>query len=153
MWAVQILKRGIGKTQRKPIRNLAKIQMSLKHFLPPLAGFKKSHYALWGSRDWFLLCPGMPCHALKCLICLGPIPYRWINLCLKVIHKFTVPCMVGKNVEIRKLLPGKCDWWEILYFSIKKYIRNSGKFNYLPRKNTFFPDLVPCLILRNLDFD
>ena len=32
-------------------------------------------------------------------------------------------------------------WWEILYFSIKKYIRNSGKCNYLPGKNTFFPDL------------
>ena len=33
-------------------------------------------------------------------------------------------------------------WWEILYFSIKKYIRNSRKCNYLPRKNTFFPDLL-----------
>ena len=32
-------------------------------------------------------------------------------------------------------------WWEILYFSIKKYIRNSGKCDYLPGKNTFFPDL------------
>ena len=32
-------------------------------------------------------------------------------------------------------------WWEILYFSIKKYIRNSGKCNYLPGENTFFPDL------------
>ena len=37
-------------------------------------------------------------------------------------------------------------WWEILYFSIKKYIRNSGKCNYLPGKNTFFPDLpIPTL--------
>ena len=35
--------------------------------------------------------------------------------------------------------------WEILYFSIKKYIRNSGKCNYLPGKNTFFPDL--CISL------
>ena len=33
-------------------------------------------------------------------------------------------------------------WWEILYFLIKKYIRNSGKCNYLPGKNTFFPDLA-----------
>ena len=36
-------------------------------------------------------------------------------------------------------------WWEILYFSIKKYIRNSGKCNYLPGKNTFFPDLIENL--------
>ena len=37
-------------------------------------------------------------------------------------------------------------WWEILYFSIKKYIRNSGKCNYLPGKNTFFPDLFMRLL-------
>ena len=41
-----------------------------------------------------------------------------------------------RNVTIR---------WEILYFSIKKYIRNSGKCNYLPGKNTFFPDLPAYL--------
>ena len=35
MWAVQILKRGIGKTRCKPMRNLAKIQMSQKHFRSP----------------------------------------------------------------------------------------------------------------------
>ena len=35
MWAVQILKRGIGKTWCKPMRNLAKIQMSPKRFRPP----------------------------------------------------------------------------------------------------------------------
>ena len=29
-------------------------------------------------------------------------------------------------------------WWEILYFSIRKYIRNSAKCNYPPGKNTFF---------------
>ena len=32
-------------------------------------------------------------------------------------------------------------WWEILYFSIKKYIRNSGKCNYLPGEKYIFPDL------------
>ena len=31
----EILKRGIGKTRCKPMRNLAKIQMSPKHGLPP----------------------------------------------------------------------------------------------------------------------
>ena len=34
MWAVQLLKRGIYKTPCKPLRNLAKIQMSSKHVLP-----------------------------------------------------------------------------------------------------------------------
>ena len=29
---------------------------------------KKCHSALWGSRDEFLVCQGMPCHTLKCLI-------------------------------------------------------------------------------------
>ena len=38
MWAIQILKRGICKTPCKPIRNLAKIQMSPKHVLLPLFG-------------------------------------------------------------------------------------------------------------------
>ena len=36
MWAFQILKRGIiDKTRCKPMKNLAKIQMSPKHVLPP----------------------------------------------------------------------------------------------------------------------
>ena len=34
MWTIQILKRGIGKTRCKPMRNLAKIQISPKHVLP-----------------------------------------------------------------------------------------------------------------------
>ena len=51
MWAVQILKRGIGKTRCKPMRNLAKIQMSPKRFRihpppPPISNFMMLKYLI-----------------------------------------------------------------------------------------------------------
>ena len=36
-------------------------------------------------------------------------------------------------------------WREILTFDIKKYIRNGGKCNYIPRKNAFFQALMAPL--------
>ena len=50
MWAVQILKRGIGKTRCKPMRNLAKIQMSPKRFRPPPPIFEYDES--WPSKIW-----------------------------------------------------------------------------------------------------
>ena len=55
MWAVPILKRGIGKTQCKPMRNLGKIQMSPKHFRPPLnSGIHNTVRHQWWGQN-------MPC--------------------------------------------------------------------------------------------
>ena len=70
----------------------------------------------------------------------------WCLLPFHEQHKFCftlVGGMVGKNVEIRKFLQGKFDnLWEIMHFQIKKYIRNSGKYYYIPGKYTYFPALV-----------
>ena len=43
---------------------------------------------------------------------------------------------MGKNVEIRKLLPGKCDHLVGNFVFFNKEIHK--KCNYLPGKNTFF---------------
>ena len=43
---------------------------------------------------------------------------------------------------LARSLPGNLTIWrEILTFEIKKYIRNSGKYDYLAGKNTFFQDV------------
>ena len=42
------------------------------------------------------------------------------------------------GILARSLLGNLIIWREILTFEIKKYIRNSGKSDYLAGKNTFF---------------
>ena len=45
----------------------------------------------------------------------------------------------GKKLAFSRSLPGNLIIWrEILTFEIKKYLRNSGKSDYLAEKNTLF---------------
>ena len=54
-----------------------------------------------------------------------------------------VTAMVGKMGILARSLPGNLTIWrEILTFEIKKYIRNSGKSDYLAGKNTLFQAVV-----------
>ena len=46
------------------------------------------------------------------------------------------------GILARSLLGNLSIWWEILTFEIKKYIRNSGKSDFLARKYTFFQAVV-----------
>ena len=47
---------------------------------------------------------------------------------------------------LARSLPGNLTIWrEILTFEIKKYIRNSGKSDYLAGKNTLFQAVAVCL--------
>ena len=48
-------------------------------------------------------------------------------------------------VILARSLPGNLTIWrEILTFEIKKYIRNSGKSDYLAGKNTLFQAVLVC---------
>ena len=59
---------------------------------------------------------------------------------------------------LARSLPGNLSIWrEILTFEIKKYIRNSGKFDFLAGKNTFFQAVAKmvwwwCFSLKNISF-
>ena len=69
--------------------------------------------------------------------------FKIAHPCVKLINSTYLNSMVAKMWKSGSSFQGNVTiWWEILYFSIKKYIRNSGKCNYLPGKNTFFPDLL-----------
>ena len=48
------------------------------------------------------------------------------------------------GILARSLLGNLSIWREILTFEIKKYIRNSGKSDFLAGKNTFFQAVCPC---------
>ena len=50
--------------------------------------------------------------------------------------------MVGKNGHFGKVIAGKFIHLKILTFEIKKYIRNSGKSDFLAGKNTFFQAMI-----------
>ena len=59
--------------------------------------------------------------------------------------------MVGKNGHFGKVIAGKFSIWrEILTIEIKKYIRNSGKSDFLAGKNTFFQAVVDHCVQRHL---
>ena len=66
-------------------------------------------------------------------------------------------CMVGKMWEPGSSLKGNLGrWWEIFSFQINKYIRNSGKYYYIPGKYTYFPSCRlghnPLLLLGGSSF-
>ena len=54
-----------------------------------------------------------------------------------------VICMARKSGNLGMSFPGNSAIWrEILTFWIKKYIRNRGKFDYIPGKFAFFRAVV-----------
>ena len=53
----------------------------------------------------------------------------------------TCPWWEKKGNLVMRSVGNLTTWREILTFDIKKYIRNGGKCNYIPRKNAFFQTL------------
>ena len=54
---------------------------------------------------------------------------------------------------LARSLPGNLTIWrEILTFEIKKYIRNSGKSDYLAGKNTFFQAVFMPMMELNMSY-
>ena len=89
-----------------------------------------------GLNFWVIMSPSMVGNVIL------PIDLYWLRFQCGTCYGFSWSWWGKKGNLVMRFVGNFTIWREILTFDIKKYIRNGGKCNYIPRKDAFFQTLL-----------